>query len=495
MNTLRSLSTWFIVFLIIALMISVGAAAPSGGTFAGKPPTKTPTPTPGGPTPTNTPPGPAPNVTISNTIIGQSPTSIGAVEACTRFNIADLLDWGAKNYRIYADMARFEPVDDDGVYGSPTIAQIKANPNIIPFAAWDAQFDRTDAYFFEPGCSPLGTSNKTILTTLKANGIRPILGVRNVDNKGTPTWMSSNPQTTADWNEWWEYVFGLVYTINVRYNLDINDWQVHNQPDNTQQGWSGTQADYMIFTQQTYDAIKYVYDTYLPGKTFRLYAPVSTHADSWVTQTLITNDAIVDVIDWHRYGPPADQAMIVHDMIATNNSDGVLEQLHISEWGSLMNYNGAGRGYADWLLSMSLPASKVDFSSIFSMYDWGSTTCCLGIVRADGTKTATFYALRMVIRATQSEKNVYQINTSVTKSMLATKDPVTGKLYYTIINDGAQPISITLDVGAHLTTGTATIYQHDDVTFFDTQTGTASITNGRVSFTVPKRSNMQLEMQ
>jgi hypothetical protein len=119
----------------------------------------------------------------------------------------------------------------------------------------------------------------------------------------------------------------------------------------------------------------------------------------------------------------------------------------------------------------------------------------MGIVRADGTKTATFYALRMVIRATQSEKNVYQINTGLSQSMLATKDPVTGKLYYTFINAGAQPVSITLDVGAHLTTGTATIYQHDDVTFFDTQTGTASITSGRISFTVPKRSNMQLEMQ
>lgn len=497
MNNLRKLSTWCTILLIIVLTISVGAAAPASELVAGKPPTKTPTPTPGGPTPTNTPSGPAPNVTIPNTIIGQSPTSIGAVEACTRFNIADLLDWGAKNYRIYADMARFEPVDDDGVYGSPTIAQVKANPNIIPFAAWDAQFDRTDAYFFEPGCSPLGTSSRTILNTLQANGIRPILGLRVVDNKGTPLWAAplNPPDTVADQNEWWEHVFAMVYTINVRYNLDVHDWEVHNQPDNFQQGWGGTQQDYIAFTQLTHDAIQYVYDTYLPGESFRLHAPVSTHADDWVTQTLIQNDAIVEVIDWHRYGPPADQAMIVHDMINTNNSDGVHEQLHISEWGNLMNYNGAGRGYAEWMMDFSRPASKVDFSSIFSMYDWGATTCCLGIVRADGTKTPTFYALRMVIRATQSAKNVYQINTSVNRPMLATKDPLTGTLYFTIMNPGAQPISITLDVGAHLTTGTATFYEHDDVTFFDTQTGTGSIANGRITFSVPKRSNMQLAMQ
>jgi len=416
------------------------------------------------------------------------------VEACTRFNIAEILDLGIKSYRIYADMARFEPVDDDGVYGSPTIAQVKANPNIIPFAAWDAQFDRTDAYFFEPGCSPLGTSSRTILNTLQANGIRPILGLRNVDNKGTPLWADplNPPDTVADQNEWWEHVFAMVYTINVRYNLDVHDWQVHNQPDNFQQGWGGTQQDYIVFTQLTHDAIQYVYDTYLPGETFRLHAPVSTHPDDWVTQTLIQNDAIVDVIDWHRYGPPADQAMNVHEAIETNNSDGIHEQLHISEWGSFQGYGGNGAGYGGWMLTFSQPASKVDFSSIFSMYDWG--VCCPGIVSATGAETPTYYALRLVIRGTQSAKNVYQINTSLSPAMLAAKDPATGKLYYTVTNtaNGAQNVSITLDMSAHFTTGTVTFFQHDGVTLFDAQTGTANLVNGRVSFTVPKGTLFQV---
>jgi len=473
-------------------MISVGAAAPARGTLAGKPPTATPTTS--GPTPTPTSSGGAANVTITNSLIGQTATSIGAVEACTRFNIAELLDLGVKNYRVYADLARFEGVDDDGMYGSPTIAQIKANPNIIPWAMWDTQFDRTDAYFFEPGCAPLGTSNKSILTQLKANGIRPILGMRPIDNKGNPAWATSmNPPTTqADWNEWWEYVFGLVYTINVRYNLDINDWEVHNEPDNTGQGWGGTLADYIVFTQQTHDAIKYVYDTYLPGKTFRLYAPVSTHNNTWIDTTLQQNDAIVDVIDWHRYGPTVDDATSIHNKIVTYNTDGVLEALHLSEWGTYRGYSGDGTGYGTWMLTFSQPASKIDYSSIFSMYDWG--TCCPGIVSATGTKTPTYYALRLVIRGTQGAKDIYQINTSLSPAMLAAKDPATGKLYYTITNTamGAQNASVTLDVSAHFTTGTATFYQDDGVTFFDAQTGTASLVNGRVSFTVPKNTIMQV---
>ena len=34
-------------------------------------------------------------------------------------------------------MQRWEAQDDDGVYGSPSIAQIKANVNAVNWAWWD----------------------------------------------------------------------------------------------------------------------------------------------------------------------------------------------------------------------------------------------------------------------------------------------------------------------------------------------------------------------
>ena len=240
-------------------------------------------------------------VTVTATQNGTTQQSIGATEGCARFVVSDLLDVGFTNYRLWAGMSRVEPVDDDGVYGSPTIAQIKANPNIIPWSVWDAQFNRPDSYFWSSGCPGGGAqvSLKDILTALKANGIKPVVTLRNVDNNDGPAWaMALNPpNSTEDWNEWWEFVFAWVYWANVRNNLDVHDWQVHNEPDNTGQGWDGTLADYIVYTQQTYDAIKYVYDTYLPGETFKLYAPVSTHANEWITESLIQNDAILDVVD------------------------------------------------------------------------------------------------------------------------------------------------------------------------------------------------------
>src|SRR6185503_5098235 len=72
-------------------------------------------------------------ITVTGTTSILTEKSIGAVEGCDRFVAADLVDGGFKNYRIYAGTSRPETSDDDGVYGSPSIAQIKANINLIPW--------------------------------------------------------------------------------------------------------------------------------------------------------------------------------------------------------------------------------------------------------------------------------------------------------------------------------------------------------------------------
>ena len=40
---------------------------------------------------------------------------------------------------------------------------------------------------------------------------------------------------------------------------------------------------------------------YLPGKKFRLYAPVAKGMNAWVEGSLPQNDDIIDVVDWHSY--------------------------------------------------------------------------------------------------------------------------------------------------------------------------------------------------
>jgi hypothetical protein len=74
-------------------------------------------------------------VRVTETSDGRTEQRIGATEGCTRFDIQELADAGLGNDRLWAGMSRLEPVDDGGVYGEPTIAQIKANPAIIHWTA------------------------------------------------------------------------------------------------------------------------------------------------------------------------------------------------------------------------------------------------------------------------------------------------------------------------------------------------------------------------
>ena len=129
------------------------------------------------------------------------------------------------------------------------------------------------------------------LGDLKVAGIRPVLTLRNVDNFGNPAWAQAlnPPNSPDDWNEWWEHVFATVYWLNVRNDYDVNDFEVHNEPNSVRQGWGGTIEDYYDFLQYTYGAISHVYQRYLPGRTFHVYAPV-TGIFSWAFATDCRNE-------------------------------------------------------------------------------------------------------------------------------------------------------------------------------------------------------------
>lgn len=443
------------------------------------------------------------NITVTGTTSILTEKSIGAVEGCDRFVAADLADGGFKNYRIYAGTSRLETADDDGVYGSPTIAQIKANVNLIPWATWDAAFNRTDGYFWSGTCTGAGGAQVSLaqmLTDLKANGVAPVVTVRNVDNNNAPAWAQAMnpPNTPEDNNEWWEHVFATVYWVNVRNNLMVDDWQVHNEPDNAGQGWAGTQADYIAFTQTTADAINYVYATYLANRPHRIYAPVSTHANDWITASLQSNDSIVDVIDWHRYGPPAAEAVTINGWVNQYNTDGKLEDLMISEWGSYRGKYGFGdaMNYASYLRDHSTqttPSQYVARSEIFPFYDW--TTSMTGLVAHDGTRRDAFWAFRIMNRGLNGGKQGYVITHNVPSNVsvfaIAAKDQATGTMYVEVFNRSAQTNTITLDLSAHATTGTVT-YREYSTNVKDAVIGTGTLVAGKVTFNIAKDTIIQV---
>lgn len=437
-------------------------------------------------------------VTVTGTPTILTERDIGTVEGCARFDVADLNDAGFTNYRIYVGTSRLETNDDDGIYGSPNIAQIKANPNVIPWTVWDTAFNRPDGYFWACPGTGAQVSLARMLSDLKANGIATVITLRNVDNNGNPPWAQAmNPPDTADdWDEWWEHVFATVYWVNVRNNLEVHDWQVHNEPDVQSQGWKGTLQDYIAFSQQTYDAIKYVYDTFLPGRTFRLYAPVAASANEWVIESIVQNDAIVDVVDWHRYGSPVNDATTLNGWIDQYDTDGVHEDLYLSEWGS---YRGEYTSVADslkyslMLRAHSLAAPQyVASSAIFPFYDW--TNSVIGLVAPDGTRRESFWALRLMNRGLNGAKQGYALTSDIPPQAsvyaIAAKDQTTNALHVEILNRSAQTHVITLDLSAHRLEGMVTFREYS-AQVKDRVTGRVRLRDGQVTFSLPQSAIVQ----
>jgi len=79
-------------------------------------------------------------LTVSGTQWGVTSQFLGVNEGSSQFNINDLVDLGINSYRMYGGMSRWEPTDAESTYGSPTIAQIEADPNVINWAFYDNIF-------------------------------------------------------------------------------------------------------------------------------------------------------------------------------------------------------------------------------------------------------------------------------------------------------------------------------------------------------------------
>src|SRR5437667_324912 len=102
-------------------------------------------------------------------------------------------------------------------------------------------------YWWSNGPTLWQGNARTIFANLQSAGIRPVVTVRNRDNNGNPAWAPNPPVTANDWNVWWGHVFSTVYWLNVRNNYNVNDFEIHNEPNNSSQGWGGTESQYFTF--------------------------------------------------------------------------------------------------------------------------------------------------------------------------------------------------------------------------------------------------------
>lgn len=440
-------------------------------------------------------------LTVSGTPWGVSTCYIGATEGNVRFNIADLQDAGMNTYRIYGGMSRWEAQDDDGVFGSPTIAQIKANPAVINWAWWDNVMthpqDGSDYWWSgTPGTTWPGNA-RTILQSLKDAGFRTVLTLRNVDNNDKPAWASqlNPPNTPAGWNEWWEHVFATVYWLNVRNDYRVDDFEVHNEPNNANQGWRGTQADYFELVRQTKDAIDHVYSTYLPGRAYHVFSPVTTGGSSWPNDALRTIPDLFDSVDIHNYNTDiTGYTRQVHGWMDAAGRGSY--PVWLSEWATYRGgYDRASNGLKlilNNLIRGARPDNDYIYGShLFTFYDWdgfgGGFQNFEGLVDINGTRRSCFYALRMGARALNGCKTTYQTATSNSNLLPITTKDSSGRVYLLVTNGSKTQYAVTADLSALLASGTGTMWQYD-ATRLDSVVGNPVLSNGRVTFSVPGNS-------
>ena len=433
-------------------------------------------------------------LTVSGTQLGVTSQYLGANEGSSQFNINDLVDLGINSYRMYGGMSRWEPTNDSSTYGSPTIAQIEANPGVINWAFWDNIMTNPPGgsdYSWSASTGIPPVSAATIIGQLNAHNITPIIVLRNRDNNGNPSWSPNPPVTAADWNEWWEHVFATVYWFNVRNSYVVDNWEVHNEPNNSGQGWGGTEAQYMTFIQYTADAIHWVYSHYLPGRTPHIYAPVTSNCCAWALSAMQTEGpSVFDSLDFHDYqSNPSEIATLRADM----NSNGYSgAPAWVTEMGSYHQntYNGvpASNNIIAWWMQASQPGNNyVTGIDLFSLYDWGSgytSGAIHGSYPSPESYQPGYYAMRIAARALVGGRATYQVTSSVRNvGSIVTKDS-SGHYYLLACNSGSPAVTMTANLSALITNGTGTQWEFSSANS-DAVVGSPTLSNGMVTFTIP----------
>jgi hypothetical protein len=463
-------------------------------------------------------------ITVSDAVLGHTTKYIGATEA-GGFWIDDLNDLGINTYRLWTKMAELEWWDDDDAmdelwddseYGSPTIADIKADAtsgftNTIPWDWWDDRFDETQSW--RQGVQ----TRRGIIQALVQNSITPIVVLRTYDNEGEPekrdeganTWAPRPPVDSDFRNEWWEHCFAIAYWLNVRNNYGVTRFEVLNEPDYNCQGWCnnscsgfaadfcGTQAEYVQLVQDAYDAASYANS--FAGLSTYIHAPVvADYNSSYVAYTLNNADAAVQVVDYHTYANDVRPSITgISNTISSNNPDGVLEPIWVSEWGALWSsYDTFDRAMltANQLLTFS--EEEVEGVTVFNLYDWSTTAGQdYGLVDlqddgqggADRVYTESYYAYRLMTRGLMGGKERLDHTTSGFSGTTRTMVTRDAEYVYIIVlrDDVGETGTVSVDLTALGSgSGTVTVWEYSAANK-DVVVQRPTITDGQFTFTVP----------
>ncbi|MBN1425727.1 hypothetical protein JXA88_14335 [Candidatus Fermentibacteria bacterium] len=430
-------------------------------------------------------PGLALTLTVSNTVAGKTPQYIGGNEGAA-FRASDLQDSGMNLYRVWATMGELEYYDDDWVsagypgwptyptstyYGTPTIAQIKADPGVIPWSVWSNAFARarwTGAVSF-----------KDVLAGCRAAGVEPLLVLRpRGPGEEWITWIPGAPDGEAFWAEWWEYCFAVAHWCNVSNNWGITHFEVHNEPDLSAQGWTGTASQYVQLVTSAHDALAFANSA--AGLPVYLHAPqVSDYGSSYLSYSLDHADTNIDVVDYHvydKYHSLTASIASVKGTVLSHNPDGVAEPVWISEWGDLDGqYDTVARGLLTAQHLCQMAQGGITGAAIFMCYDWGAAQS--GLISTNFVPYDSYYAFRLVLQGLGGGRDILEAGSSdPSKQVIVTRN-ATGVWVLAVAVGTNVDVDLS-QAGYHWATAETREYS---ATHKDVPTGTLRLTNGVLS--------------
>jgi hypothetical protein len=213
-----------------------------------------------------------------------------------------------------------------------------------------------------------------------------------------------------------------------------------------------------------------VYYTYLPGRTFHVYAPVAG-GSRWPRDVMVHAGASFDTVDVHNYNSDiTGYTQHMHEWMTQNGK--AEAELWLSEWATYQGgYQWASTGVNTVLNNLIRGAhpgpQHIDGSHLFTFYDWdgcngGSRHVdwndFQGLIGPTGTRLASFYAVRMGIRALNRCKTTFQSTTSDSHVLAITTKDAEGTMYLLVTNSSRETsYHVDADLSALITSGIGTM--------------------------------------
>ncbi len=429
------------------------------------------------------------NIVVGALPMGVSTQYMGLTVVPNLYDFQVFNDLGVNTNRIFSNVEDFEPVDDNGIYGRPTINEVKGNIDIIPWTTWDNAIS--------------SKGMKTYLDKAQANHIKVILNLKSNANG----WMANIPKTPEDDNEWWEHCAALAYWLNVRNDYKIDDYQLLNEPDQgIGQEFTGTKEDYVRLARLTKDALDFVYSHFLPGRKYETYGPVVSWANDWISDVLTNGGNLLSTVDFHEYASKTqftDAIRGAHNMMNSTGYAGL--PLWMTEWGSYDNdlpnvrqntSNSFSIKMINNIINMCAPGDG--HVNGWEYYTYGPGSYGDELLDENKTPRTVYYALRLAIRGLKGGKPVYNCNVSNNKLKAIGAKDEDGTIYILVTDTSSangHTLNVDLSALSPVVGSSSTIYRYDSSNSDVQSSGPAIDANGIIQITIPSQGAVLLKVQ